>query len=244
MSQYKSYCITVRPGNGLSVETEKRILKYLKKNVDYAFASIEKKDEARHMHIQIWYEEPRARGTVCTTFVRICEETIDDWSEAQKRVLRNGIKIAYSDWYLDYLADNDQKKGTEEEGKIVLDNPPDSTTNFYPSEEEQQQIKELANAVDKKYFKYEQDFLAWFKANKDDRAVSLMDICEWYAIAMFRERTICVVADKRRRIETCKALFLYVQKWSHYSENMSENDLSFESFKEDLKNMSSNDLNK
>jgi len=235
MSGYRSYCITVRPKNGLSVNTEERIMKYLKK-VDYAFATIEKKDEARHMHIQVWFKNERIRGVICTAFVRLCEESIEEWDEAQKRVLRNGIKISYNDWYLSYLADNEEKKGTEEEGKIIYDNVPDFTEDYYPSESEQLAVKNLSNAVDKKYYKFEQDFLVWFKAVKDDRDVLLIDICEWYAISMFRERTICVVADKRRRIETCKALFLYVTKCGQFSENMSEKDLTFETFKDECLN--------
>lgn len=204
----KSYCITVRPLGGLTPDTELAIVKWLKMQPHH-FSCAEKTDEARHLHAQIWFEEPRARGDVCKAIQRICERTIPDWNEAQKKVLRYGVKIAYSDWYLDYLSDNEAKTGTEL-GIILTDSPPEITLGYYPTEEEQQLLKDTANAVDKQLFKYEQQFLLW--AETIAPPYSKAQIATWLCNQMFVSRTIMVVRDPRLRKNLCISLHAYVNK--------------------------------
>lgn len=225
MNSYKSFCITIRPRNGLSECTEQAILIWLQKQ-EYAVAVIEKSDEARHMHCQIWNSEARPRGIICTAMVRISERTIVEWDSAQKKVLRNGIKIAYSDWYLDYLEENEDKKDSEK-GQVIYSNPPEISQDYYPTEEEQQKLKDMSGAVDKKYYKFEQEFLIWFSNNSDSKTVTLIKVSEWYSLVMNDERTICVVAEKRRRCDTVKSLYNYITKSCDPSLNMSEKDLTF-----------------
>lgn len=153
---YRSYCFTVRPLQGLSKETESLILRWLRKQ-HKAFATIEGEDEARHMHGQIWLEEPRERGKINQSLKRICEKSINGWSAVEAKVLSKGTRIAYSDWFDSYL-DNDLKKSHNFK-YIVINNPPDKTEEYYPSLTEQEKIQEEARAVDKQMHRWEQ---AWF----------------------------------------------------------------------------------
>lgn len=158
---YRSYCFTVRPLQGLSKETESLILRWLRKQ-HKAFATIEGDDEARHMHGQIWLEEPRERGKVNQSLKRICEKSIVDWSAVEAKVLSKGTRIAYSDWFDSYLDDDLTKSHNFK--YIVINNPPDKTEEYYPSQQEQDQIQQEANAVDKQMHRWEQ---AWFNYIKE-----------------------------------------------------------------------------
>jgi hypothetical protein len=67
------------------------------------------------------------------------------------RVLRNGIKIAYSDWYLDYCELNENK--TDEEASLVCYmSPPENTLDFYASEEVQKALLDKCNSANKQFF--------------------------------------------------------------------------------------------
>lgn len=202
---YRSYALTIRPLLGLTSATEDAIIKWINK-LDYAFMAIEKKDEARHAHIQVWFETPKARGDICKQLQRICERTIEDFDEAQKKVLRNGVKIAYSDWYLDYLADNEDKQG-QEKGDVVYDKPPQQSLQYYPTDEEQEKAAAMSNAVDPRFAKLEIQFYEWLP---EGRTIDRVTVAAFLAWAMFKRRLIQVKIHSRDRIALAESLFLYV----------------------------------
>lgn len=204
---YRSYALTIRPLLGLNDKTEDALIKWIQK-LDYAFMAIEKQDEARHAHIQVWFETPKARGDICKQLQRICERTIEEFNEAQKKVLRNGVKIAYSDWYLDYLADNDNKEG-EEKGDIVYDKPPQQSLEYYPTEEEQENVMKMKNAIDPRFAKLEIQFHEWLPEGGTTNRISVASFLAW---AMFDARIIQVKVNSRDRIALAESLFLYVTK--------------------------------
>ncbi len=200
---YRSWCITIRPRDGLSDKTLEAAKKWLSK-LTYSFAVLEMQNEARHLHAQIWFDEAKVRGDICKQIQRICERTIDDWDDAQKKVLRNGVRIAYSDWYLDYLAENDLKNSPN----IILENPPDRTLDYYPTEEEQQNIQTMTTAVDPRFASLEIKFNDWV----GEREISLKSVSQFLAIQMFQDRTIKVLLHQRDRKALAVSLLAYVQK--------------------------------
>ena len=54
-----SFCITVRPKNGLHNEYDEAVMKYIKKQ-NYGAYVHEMEDEARHLHAQIWLTPQRS----------------------------------------------------------------------------------------------------------------------------------------------------------------------------------------
>lgn len=140
MEKHRSYCFTVRPGAtgqpGLSQETEQRLMVWMKKQ-PYAVAVIEGEDESRHLHGQVWLEDPGCvRGQINTSLKRICEATIENWTKNNAKVLCQGTRIAYSDWFMSYLDPETRDKCKILDYKYhVINNPPDKTEEYYPSEE-------------------------------------------------------------------------------------------------------------
>jgi hypothetical protein len=59
--------------------------------------------ESRHLHAQIFTNDPKRRSDICRRLERIQAKHDPDWSTASKRVLFSGIKVAYNDKYLDYI---------------------------------------------------------------------------------------------------------------------------------------------
>lgn len=217
---YNSYCITVRPRAGLIKKTLADLVQWCEKQ-DYAVLYVEKDNEAKHAHIQVWSEEKRPKGIIAKAMQRICSRTIEDWDAAQNKVLRAGVKIAYSDWWLDYLAENEDKP--EDEGECIYDNPPKSDTLlYYPTEAEQDAVLNKINAVDHKYHQLSVLFHEW---NEGD--ISHYKVGKFLSWAMYDSKKIMVSKDKMTRINLCRNLYYYLKPEASSAEDfMNEEDFN------------------
>ena len=202
---FRSFCLTIRPRDGISEATIEATKKWLTK-CNYAVAVLEKTSHERHLHAQVWFETAKARGDICKQVQRICERTVQEWDTAQLKVLRSGVKIAYSDWYLDYLVDNEDK----EPPNIVLNNPPNMTMEYYPTEEEQEEVKTMKTATDPRMAELEIKCLK----HLGDKDVTEKSVARFLAYAMFEERSIKCILQQRDRTALCRTLFAYMTKSS------------------------------
>lgn len=229
---YRSYAITVRPRDGISDTTISAYLKWFEK-LDYAFVCTEKEGVERHLHAQIWTDQPKAKGDIVKQVERICERTINDWDQAQKKVLRQGVKIGYSDWYLDYLAENELKDILCD---ILYQQPPENTYPYYPTEEEQEKVKNTANAVDPRFTDLEykcNDYLT----NKD-LTLTHKSVARFLCDAMFNTRSIKVLMHQRDRTALATALYAFMSKSTNVdlfinkTAEEKKQDLKFEAMKQ------------
>ena len=167
----------------------------------------EMESSAKHAHIQLWFDEPKRKGDIKKQIERICSRTIEDWSEAEKRVLAQGVKIGYSDWYIDYLLMNDLKS---DDPCVLVDNPPPTDTfKYYPTEEEQEKVQAQSNAVDQQMFKLEQMYL---DGCCEPGEITLQSVGNFLSDQMFCKRTIMTVRQPRDRHALCKTLHAYMNK--------------------------------
>lgn len=205
---YKSFALTIRPRAGITNDTINAFKNWLLKQ-DYSVAVTEMTNEARHLHAQIWLNEGRTKDDVAKAVKRICERTISDWDATQSKVLRGGIRIAYSDWYLEYLVDNEQK-GCVELDNIITNNPPDRTEQYYPTEEEQEKVKQVSQAADPRFLAMEQECSEWHAL--ESKEITMKSIARWLCYVMFEKRTMKVLINQRDRTALCKTLYAYMTK--------------------------------
>lgn len=205
---YQSFALTIRPRLGITDNTINAFKIWLLKQT-HSVAVTEMTNEARHLHAQIWLSEGRTKDDVAKAVKRICERTIEDWDASQTKVLRGGIRIAYSDWYLEYLVDNEEK-GCVEIDNIVTNNPPDRTEHYYPSEEEQEKVKAVAQAADPRFLKMEQDCNRYLECS--GKELTIKNVASWLSYAMFDERSMKVLVQQRDRTAVCKTLYAYMSR--------------------------------
>lgn len=203
---FRSFCLTIRPRDGITDTTIDATKKWLTK-CEYAVAVLEKETNERHLHAQIWFSATKARGDICKQVQRICERTIPDWDTAQLKVLRNGVKIAYSDWYLDYLVENDLKTTPH----IIVNNPPEKTMEYYPTEEEQENVQKMKSAVDPRMAELEIKCLEYLE-KKGLKDITMKLVAEFLADAMFVSRTIKCILQQRDRKALCTTLYAYMSR--------------------------------
>lgn len=206
---FRSFCFTIRPKDGITNECVDSIVKWLKRHPQYAIAVLEMEGICRHLHAQIFYDEPKNKGDITKQLKRIvfdnsklnCELEI----EQQKRILAQGVKIAYNDWFEHYLLCNDDKA---EPPNIVYDKLPDNTNDFYPTEEEQESVKTISTAVDKRFAELELSCKAYLQ----DQPYSQINIAKFLSWAMFIDRSLKVVIQQRDRVALCISLHAYINK--------------------------------
>jgi len=214
MSAHKSFCFTVRPTNGVAPDSdmEKDFIKFAAKSKDFEAYDMwcEKKDHARHIHMQVWLSSPKTRGDVNKQIERVLKKYIkdaDDWQD-QCHTLRKGTRIAYSDWYLKYCEDYDLK--ADDESIIVHLGRPFDTDPYYASEEEQEKLQRKANAIDKRMASLELLWEEWSEAK--DMDLTHENVGTFLSDMMFNERkimTMCKTVDMRN---LCRTLFHYISK--------------------------------
>lgn len=219
--KYQSFAITVRPRGGVpqNGEYEKRFLKWLSK-IDYAVCVAEMSDARRHLHAQIWHNDPRPKSSIAKTIERISAATIPDWDAAQRVVQfgkkgdknhKGGLRIAYNDWYNQYLLHNPDKDEPAQED-ILVNRPPEDTTDFYPSQEEQEKVKNKARAVDYKYHALAERYAEWCEYKEcEQEPVTYEKVAYALTYSMFKAKSMCVLKDTKTMRNTCQNLTWYLQ---------------------------------
>lgn len=195
---YGSWSFTIRPRNGFPEELDDKVIAYCKKQTG-GFLCSEMDAEARHLHGQLFFKEPRDKGTVNRSLERLCANNIPEWDGAQSIVLRRGTKIAYSDDFItEYLSKEDN---------ILFNNVPLDTKPFYPSLEEQTKVKNKSDAVDKKYHQWSVDFNEW----NSDEPITLELVAKFLSYKIYEEKRYPVIAEKRKRVEATQNLYNYLR---------------------------------
>lgn len=212
----KSFGITVRPLLGLTERTEEAIIQWIDKKCSYGAVYIEKENEERHAHIQIWLDEPRCKGDVFKSIKNICEKTITDWDAKQKKVLSRGVKFCYNDWLLLYCEDNENKtneKGDKiEYGKLVYSDEPTNSEEYYPSEEEQAKIEEKANCKNSMLERYKN---YWIEEHGDKlpsspELLGLIEVSALMTKLQYCKKVECVMLDKKYALQFRNGLYHYI----------------------------------
>lgn len=201
--KFKSWCFTVRTGKGVPAVLRQKIIKWLKLQ-EGAYAVSEMKDEAEHIHGQVWLSKPRVRKDINQSLQRICKKIFDDWDWRNDKVLYKGTRIGYSDEYIAYMNKGDDNKKVD----LLFTNIPEGTSGYYPSLEEQRQVQDKANAVDKRFHRWMENWRIY--KDKHDVIGRYSEVRDFVMIAMYRDKTEPVLLRHRDRVDFCINLYMYV----------------------------------
>ena len=191
-------CITVRPKNGLHNEYASAIEKWLT-NQKYHLYVYEMEDEARHLHAQIFgkYKINNIRKAL----FRIADKNDPDWSPASKKVLSQGVKYAYNDYFINtYMTKDNKPQGTL----------PEETTLYYPSLEEQEEIKKKSEKVADAYFNHLKNLWEEENPEYETHQFTNIDIAKFYYNMMFKVKKIAVIRDSKQRKQNAQCLLHYI----------------------------------
>lgn len=189
--KFNSFGITIRPRDGCDDKLINEFQTWFKKQ-DFIYAVTEKEGSARHIHFQFWSEEGKYISDVKKQMKRICSRNVSDWDKAQEKYAVF-VKVAYNDWYEDYLEDNPDKP---EEVNVIYESLPDSTLKYYPTEEEDERMKAASNAVDKHYFELSTE-LEVYLLERDIVDVTKMTIAKFLHQKQHVDKTMKVIREQK-----------------------------------------------
>lgn len=186
---------------------------------DYYHAVAETKynqPDSRHIHAQLFYTNEKSLYDIKKNYLRIFRKYCAGWDELTmnpkgKQAGAIYMTYSYNDWYLHYTGENEDKENDKSE--LLYNNVPANygidNEEFYPSEEEQEAFKNKANAVDKKFYHWEE---LWNEYEDFTENPGLIDIANFLGDMMFKSRKIQVIVDDKARKQNCKCLLAYINK--------------------------------
>lgn len=129
MSKFVTYAITVRPRGGVTNKIIESFTKYFVKKSTYSFVITEGEGDSRHIHSAFVFKVPIARNNVCTDLIRVVGK---GFAADEKVVLRNGVKILYSNDFITKYMKKDK------DAVVIHRNLPEigMLEKFYPVKEE------------------------------------------------------------------------------------------------------------
>lgn len=204
--EFRSFAFTVRPKSGVpeNSDLENGVINLLRKYKGFLVSEME--DGDRHLHGQIFFENPKRKHDFNKMLNVVCKRSKEiDWDYDQQRVLFAGTKIAYSDsWFLDYT--------NKPDSIFLFSDMPENTVPYYPTREEQDKVKAKADAVDKQLHHLVELWDEYYGPDHDhDMAPnSVQGIALFLYDMMFVQKKIRVIKEKKKITELRTSLFHYI----------------------------------
>lgn len=214
MSKYRSYGITLSTVEPVEGKGKEAFTNWLKKQ-DYYHGIIEGgegKEQKLHAHAQVWYKEPREKGSLSKALKDIVKrhfpETLND--EGKVPPCAVVIRIAYNDWYETYL----EKDVTE----LLCNKIPahydgyELREKYYPSQEEQEKVQKKARCADHRMNHLEELFFQWVgeEPEPDNEILKKAQVSRFLSDMMYKSRKIKVPSDMKIQRNLCSVFTNYL----------------------------------
>lgn len=226
---YKSIAFTFRPYGGAQKGGEEDHIIDWVKSQDYGFLVAEKEGSERHYHGQLFFDKSRKKDSIRKFFVNHLKKYESYYSGTKIKVALN-IKGAVNDGFIeDYILDNESK--SKDKCEILVNELPEDSQIYYPSDEVVEKLSEYNLAKDKLLFELEKDFHEWVHNNMEQlihpsatEGATTNNLYYWknyddyYHVAnfcydmWFVSRTRIVPKRKIDRLEFSKTLYYYIFK--------------------------------
>lgn len=163
------------------------------------------KSMKRHLHIQTWSEKPKRKDHIKDRcFKNWLKDTKGwDWNQDNHAVK---VKFAYNNWIQSYCLDNPDKNT---KGEIVGEKLPPigRIEEFYPTEEQQENMQLVAHSKNKEYAVFEIEFKnsTHFKEGKFVKA----DVGMFLAEKMYVTKDMNPIEDQKRRVQKVNSMYFY-----------------------------------
>lgn len=105
LQKFRTYAVTLRPRNGIDDSQASKIVAWMKKRCTHLHVVSEKTGSARHVHAALYLKMDVTRSNFATVLVRLGAQL--GFDEEEKVILRKGIRILYSDDFVQSYLDKD-----------------------------------------------------------------------------------------------------------------------------------------
>lgn len=205
---YQSFAITHRPKFGLNDLELNKFCLWVQKHCKYYLVGIEKENESRHLHAGLYFNKSKTKGDIFKML--LC---IFDLSDAEKYVLKRGLKVMYDGNFISSYIGNADKGDYYKE---VIRNIPESRylEGYYPKKNDEQLLGKRKREVDPEFAYWEQ---LWYETQNPSVSVTRRNVLDWHAKMVNKMRKLCKLRDKRTIIYKVQSFTDYLKKRENYS---------------------------
>lgn len=201
--RFKTYALTLRPRNGVDTDMISTCTKWIKKRCEFYHIVTEKEGSERHIHAALYLKAEVTKSNLNTVWVRLLKTFKLD--SAELSVARKGVKILYSNDFVDNYLDKD------DDTVVIESNLPESGTllQWYPP-------KPVVQDRAKKHSIYYHELEALWEKHKRPLLEVNTENCRHFLFnMMYNERCINIIKDDRTIIQTARHLTRWLNKAEH-----------------------------
>lgn len=200
--KFKTFAITLRPRSGVSDDDILKFTQYWKKKSEFYHIVTEKLGSAKHIHAALFLKKESSRSNVC----QLMKQTFDHLDESEKSVMLKGIKVLYSNSFIDTYMDKD------DDTVVVESNLPESGTleSWYPRKEE----IPVKGSKNKSAYLHELESL-WYKYQPTTQEINTMEARNFLYNMMYNKREINYIKNDRDIFQMARHLVRFLRKESY-----------------------------
>jgi len=199
--KFKTFAITLRPRDGITMDQCKDVLQWIRKRSEYYRVVTEKRGCARHLHAAMFLKVAVTRSNFSVVFTRLLRKFELDSEELV--VAAKGIRILYSsDFITSYLNKDDDTE-------VLGDNMPEAgkLTSWFPPKVETIQKKGSRHSA---YYWHLESL--WMEHRPPAVEVDTVNMRNFLFDMMYNKRLIAVIRDDKAIIQTARHLCRWVKR--------------------------------
>ncbi|AXQ65472.1 MAG: hypothetical protein [Circular genetic element sp.] len=200
--KFSTYAITLRTRNGVDAVIISTALEWIKKRCEYFHVVTEKTGSACHIHAALYLKTTVTKCHMTTIWLRVLKKL--DLDSDELKVARKGVKILYSNDFIDnYLNKDDDTVVIEsqlpEKASLIQYYPPKPTTG---SATRKRNCSAYYVELEALWHQYKRPLL---EVNTENCRHFLFNM-------MYNERCINIIKDDRTIIQTARHLTRFLNK--------------------------------
>lgn len=199
--KFRTYALTLRPLNGVTDSTISNVTKWIKKRSTHYHIVTEKTGSERHIHAALYLKTDVTKVNFRNVWIRLCKA--EGLTDQEITVARKGVKILYSNDFIDNYLDKD------DDTEVVESCLPEmkSLEQYYPPKPvERSGTKRKCSAY---YYELEE---LWHKHKRPLLEVNSENCRHFLFNMMYNERCINVIRDDKTIIQTARHLTRWLNK--------------------------------
>jgi len=201
-SRFRTYALTLRPRNGVDTAEISTTVKWIKKRCEFYHIVTEKTGSDRHIHAALYLKTDVTKSNLTTVWIRELKKLGLDSSELT--VARKGVKILYSNDFVDNYLDKD------DDTVVIESNLPEKSTllQYYPPKPVSATV---AKARKCSAYYHELEAL-WHQHKRPLLEINTENARHFLFNMMYNERCINVIRDDKTIIQTARHLTRWLNK--------------------------------
>lgn len=200
-NKYRTYALTLRPKDGVTDTIVSSFSEWIRKRSTYYHMVTEMTGSSRHIHAACFFKKEISRSNLCNLIS--CFGKKHDFSNEELVVLRKGIRIMYSNDFIESYLSKD------EDCEVICSELPESAhlQSWYPPKSVSPGSRKEQHS---KYY-WELESL-WKETQSPHVEVHTLNARHFLFRMMYADRRIAIIRDDKTIVQTARHLVRFLNR--------------------------------